>query len=101
LRAPIGALTFYAAPSITYQSKVFFELPNNPVISTPGYELVNLRAGIEGPDRAWSVGGFARNLLDKKYLIDAGNTGGGFGIPTYIPGEPRFYGIEASVRFGG
>ncbi len=99
LRVPAGSLTLFATPSVTYQSKVFFELPNRPEISTPGYALVNLRAGIEGPDRRWTIGGFARNLANKKYLIDAGNTGGGFGIPTYIAGEPRFYGIEAGVRF--
>ncbi|WP_341210850.1 hypothetical protein [Sphingomonas paucimobilis] len=32
-------------------------------------------------------------------LIDAGNTGGGFGIPTYIAGEPRFYGVELGAKF--
>ncbi|CAA9510163.1 MAG: TonB-dependent receptor [uncultured Sphingomonadaceae bacterium] len=100
LRVPVGDFTLYASPSVTYQSRVFFELPNRPEISTPGYTLVNARAGIEGPDRRWSVGGFVRNAFDEEYLIDAGNTGGGFGIPTYIAGEPRFYGIEASVRFG-
>nr|WP_010160407.1 TonB-dependent receptor [Sphingomonas sp. PAMC 26617] len=50
-------------------------------------------------DGRYSIGGFARNLLDRKYLIDAGNTGGGFGIPTYIRGEPRVYGVEVSGRF--
>ena len=39
------------------------------------------------------------NLTNKRYLIDAGNTGGGFGIPTYIAGEPRFYGVELGAKF--
>jgi len=96
---PVGAATVYATPTITYKSKVFFELPNNPAISTPGYTLVNLRAGLEFAAGKYSVGGFVRNATNKRYLIDAGNTGGGFGIPTYIAGEPRFYGVELGAKF--
>jgi iron complex outermembrane receptor protein len=99
LRAPVGGVTLYATPSVTYRTKVFFELPNNPAISTPGYTLVNLRAGIELGEGRYRIGGFARNLTNKRYLIDAGNTGGGFGIPTYIAGEPRFYGVELGASF--
>ncbi|MEG3082225.1 TonB-dependent receptor [Sphingomonas sp. PB2P12] len=99
LRLPVGGATFYATPSINYRTKVFFELPNNPAISTPGYTLVNARAGLEFAQGRYSVGGFVRNATNKRYLIDAGNTGGGFGIPTYIAGEPRFYGVELGARF--
>lgn len=99
LRAPFGGVTLYATPSVTYRTKVIFELPNNPAISTPGYTLVNLRAGLEFAQGRYSVGGFVRNATNKRYLIDAGNTGGGFGIPTYIAGEPRFYGVELGAKF--
>ena len=92
--------TFYATPSATYRSKVFFELPNRAEISQDGYTLVNLRAGLEfGEQGCFRAGGFARNLTNEKFLIDAGNTGGGFGVPTYIAGEPRFYGVELGARF--
>jgi iron complex outermembrane receptor protein len=99
LRAPVDGVTLYATPSVTYRTKVFFELPNNPAISTPGYTLVNLRAGIELGEGRYRIGGFVRNATNKKYLIDAGNTGGGFGIATYIAGEPRFYGVELGASF--
>ncbi|WP_419807556.1 TonB-dependent receptor [Sphingomonas sp.] len=100
LRAPVADnVTFYATPSATYQSKVFFELPNSEAISQGGYTLVNLRAGIELADGRYRIGGFARNLTNKRYLLDAGNTGGGFGDPTYIAGEPRFYGVEVGAKF--
>ena len=100
LRLPLtDNVTFYATPSATYQGKVFFELPNNEAISQGGYTLVNLRAGVEFADGRYRLGGFARNLGNEKYLIDAGNTGGGFGVPTYIRGEPRFYGVELSARY--
>lgn len=61
--------------------------------------MVNLRAGVEFADGRYRIGGFARNLGNERYLIDAGNTGGGFGTPTYIAGEPRFYGVELAGRF--
>jgi len=99
IRVPVQRVTFYATPSATYQSSQFFELPNNPAISQGAYVLTNIRAGVELADGRYAIGGFARNLLDRKYLIDAGNTGGGFGIPTYIRGEPRVYGVEVSGRF--
>ncbi len=101
LRIPVGSsATFYATPSANYRSKVYFELPNSEAISQGGYTLVNLRAGVEFGDQGrFHVGGFARNLTNKRYLIDAGNTGGTFGAPTYIAGEPRFYGVELGARF--
>ena len=99
LRVPVGGLTFYATPSATWQSKVFFELPNSDAISQGAYALVNVRAGVELAGGRYRIGGFARNLLDRKYLIDAGNTGGGFGIPSYIRGEPGVYGVEVGGKF--
>jgi iron complex outermembrane receptor protein len=100
VRVPLNdSVSLYAVPSATYQSKVFFELPNNEAISQGGYTLVNLRAGVEFAQGRYRIGGFARNLSNERYLIDAGNTGGGFGVPTYIAGEPRFYGVEIGAKF--
>lgn len=87
IRVPVEAMTFYATPSARYQSKVFFELPNNPAISQGGYALVNARAGIESAGGRYRVGGYVRDALDRRYLIDAGNTGDRFGIPTYVAGN--------------
>lgn len=94
-----GGIELFATPTVTYQSKVFFEIPNDPLISEGGYTLVNLRAGVRFGDGKYQITGFARNLFDKEFLIDAGNTGGVFGTPTFIPGEPRLYGVEVSARF--
>ncbi|MEG3087409.1 TonB-dependent receptor [Sphingomonas sp. PB4P5] len=100
VRVPLNDSTsFYAVPSATYQSKVFFELPNTEAISQKGYTLVNVRAGVEFAQGRYRIGGFARNLTNERYLIDAGNTGGSFGTATYIAGEPRFYGVELGAKF--
>ncbi|EMD82724.1 TonB-dependent receptor [Pacificimonas flava] len=86
-------------PTVTYRSKVFFEIPNTEAISEGGYTLVNLRGAVSFMDDRYSIFGFATNLLDKDYIIDAGNTGGGFGTATFIQGEPAFYGAGISARF--
>ncbi len=90
----------FATPSVTYRSRIFFEVPNDPVISQGPVTLVNARAGVSFADDRFELAGFIRNAFDEDYLLDAGNTGGAFGIPTFIPAEPRFYGIQLTARFG-
>ena len=100
LNLPLSAgIEVFATPTISYRSRVNFELPNNPVTQQGPVTLVNVRAGIRDADRKWEIIGFATNLLDNAYVLDAGNTGGAFGIPTFIRGLPRLFGIEAVVRF--
>jgi outer membrane receptor protein involved in Fe transport len=96
---PLGGVELFATPTVSYRSSVFFELPNNPVTSEGPVTLVNLRAGIRDSDGRWEVLGTATNLFDTEYVLDAGNTGGAFGIPTFIRGLPRLFGIEAVYRF--
>lgn len=100
LTLPISdKIEFFATPTVTYRSSVFFELPNNPVTSQGPVTLVNLRAGVQDPGGKWQLLGYATNLFDKAYVLDAGNTGGAFGIPTFIRGLPRLFGVEGVVRF--
>ncbi len=97
--APMGGITFFATPSVTYRSKIFFEIPNNNLISQEAVTLVNVNAGFRFDGDRFEVSAFARNLLNEDYLLDAGNTGGAFGIPTFIPAEPRLYGIRVGAKF--
>ena len=90
---------FFATPSISHRSRIFFEVPNNPLIAQDAVTLVNARAGVSFADDRYEIAGFIRNAFNEDYLLDAGNTGGAFGIPTFIPAEPQFYGIEVSARF--
>lgn len=91
---------FFATPSVTHRSRIFFEVPNSDLISQEAVTLVNVRLGLSFADRRYEVAGFVRNAFNEDYLLDAGNTGGAFGIPTFIPAEPRFYGIQLTARFG-
>lgn len=97
----VGSLgRFFVRPNVSYKSQVFFEEENQPGIEQEGYALVNLRAGLTLPGGRWEVTAFVNNLLDESYLIDAGNTGGAFGIPTFIAGPPRHLGVRLSARLG-
>ena len=115
LPAGPGRISF--VPSVTYQSKVFFDDDNDrPDLQQTsngalvadniqdevqkGYALVNARLGYE-LDNGLMIEAFVDNVFKKKYIKDAGNTGDGLGLPTFIAGEPRFYGVRASVRLGG
>lgn len=94
-----GGMRVFATPSVTYRSRIFFEVPNNPAISQGPVTLVNAKAGLAFADDRFELAGFIRNALDEDYLLDAGNTGGAFGIPTFIPAEPRFYGVQVTARY--
>jgi iron complex outermembrane receptor protein len=106
-QVPGGAVAI--TPTYSWQSKVFFEANNDiPALQTndtiqdelqESYGLLNLRVGYTPSQGPWQVELFATNLLDEEYIKDAGNTGGGFGIPTFIAGEPRYYGVSFSIRY--
>jgi outer membrane receptor protein involved in Fe transport len=87
----------------SYRTDVFFEPENAPIsgldISQPAYGLASARLGIAS-DNNWAVSLYTSNLFDKEYLVDAGNTGGGFGNPTFVAGSPRFIGLEFTKTFG-
>lgn len=100
LDAPVGnGVRVFATPSVTYRSKIFFEIPNKEAISQDKVTLVNVKAGVSFAEGKYEIAGYVRNATNEKYLLDAGNTGGGFNDPTYIPGEPRFYGVQLTGRF--
>ena len=91
-------LDFFFRPTYTYKSKVFFEETNLPNISQDGYGILNYKVGLT-INKMYELGFYMNNALDKQYIIDAGNTGGAFGIPTFIAGAPRFFGAQLKVKF--
>ncbi|MEO0462795.1 MAG: TonB-dependent receptor [Pseudomonadota bacterium] len=95
-----NGIRIFATPSITHRSTIFFQVPNDDLISQGPVTLVNARAGVSFADGRYEIAGFIRNAFDEEYLLDAGNTGGAFGIPTFIPAEPQFFGVQLTARFG-
>lgn len=98
--APIGGgMRVFLTPTVTHRSKIFFELPNRDLLSQDAVTLINAKGGVAFADDKYELSAFIRNVTDEDYLLDAGNTGGAFGIPTFIPGEPQFYGVSFTVRY--
>jgi outer membrane receptor protein involved in Fe transport len=111
---PGGRIDF--TPAVTYQSKVFFDNDNDrPDLQTladgkivadtvqdefqKGFALVSARLGYTFHRGMFRLEGFVDNVLNKKYIKDAGNTGDALGMATFIPGEPRTYGLQLTARF--
>ncbi|MFC3414337.1 TonB-dependent receptor [Algoriphagus hitonicola] len=88
----------YFRPTYSYKSRVFFEETNLPGIEQEGYGMLNLRLGFNFGQK-YDLMLFANNALDEEFIIDAGNTGGAFGIPTFIAGPPRMIGAQFTVNF--
>jgi iron complex outermembrane recepter protein len=86
-------------PSWTYRGQHFFELPNTAGIEQAAYSLINVRGSVETADGKYGLTAYVNNLTDKEYVIDAGNTGGSFRVPTFIRGEPRLFGFELRARY--
>jgi len=109
--------SFDLTPNVTARSKEFFDddndrpdLQQQPASLVPdniqdevqkGFAVVNLRAGYTFPNKRLRVEAWVENLFDKKFIKDAGNTGDGLGLPTFIAGPPRFFGGAISYKFGG
>ena len=98
--ARVGRFSF--TPVWQYKSAYFFDDDNTLIGGTlrqPGFALVNLRLAWRSPDRRWEAVLYADNVLDEDYLLDAGNIGASFGIPTFVRGEPRLFGVNITRRF--
>lgn len=65
--ADAGTLTFRG--DWNYRSRVFFDAPNDPIISQPGYHVVNVSAAFLTVDRHWRLTVGVTNLTDKAYLV--------------------------------
>ncbi|MFA6962611.1 MAG: TonB-dependent receptor [Opitutaceae bacterium] len=92
----------FITPVAQYRSEQYFEDDNAAAAGTlrqGGFALFNLRFGYRPLNGRWEITGYLNNVFDKNYLIDAGNIGLSFGLPTTIRGDPRTTGMQATVRF--
>lgn len=100
---PIGnAGRLFLTPIYSYKSRHFFDDDNALFgfgLRQDGFGLLNVRTGWRSPKGRWEAVVYVENLLREEYLIDAGNTGGSFGIPTYVAGDPRRAGAQVSLRW--
>lgn len=87
-------------PSYTYKSKVYFEDTNREDLSQPGFGIMNATLGYHvDAKNKYELSVFGKNIFDKKYIIDAGNSGDAIGLPTFIGGQRVLYGVMLKVGF--
>jgi outer membrane receptor protein involved in Fe transport len=92
-------LRFFATPSYSYNSKIFFEDANSGGLEQGAYGLINFIGGLELPAQKVTLSFWADNLLNEEFIVSAGNTGSLFGAPTLIPGQPRMLGTKVTWKF--
>jgi len=71
-----------------------------PLTEIPGYTLVNLRAewnDIYGSNVNLAL--YGRNITKEEYYAGGNSNASTGGFNSIIPGQPRMYGFELSVRY--
>ena len=82
----------------SYQDDIFFDATERLAVSQDAYWLANARAGLSSEGGSWEVAAWIRNLGDARYFsqIFRSSTAA---LLSALAGDPRTYGIEATVRF--
>lgn len=89
---------YYGRADYSYTSKIFLAQDLDPKLAQPGYNLLNLRAGIRAEDDLWDLTFWVRNITDTNYNVV------GFDVPiingyAVINGPPREFGATIRVNF--
>lgn len=94
-----GGFSPFVGASVDYKSSAnsTFVSATNPAahFAIPRYATVDLRAGVSGPNEAWRISVFGRNITNKYYwtgVITGSDT------TTKFAGMPATYGITFSAR---
>ncbi len=85
--------------SATYKSGHFFDDENTAGLHQDGYALLNSTVQYTSSTGKYGLRLNMSNITNEHFLIDAGNTGNTFGIPTFVPGAPQFYGAQLFYNF--
>jgi len=96
---PVGGTLPFAQADYDYRSSVYFTLPNAAADSQGGYGLLGLRAGLKMVDSKWEWSGWARNVTNRSYLVDAFGAGSTFLPDRHLYAEPRTFGVNIRYQF--
>lgn len=102
LNVPTGKkASIYFRPTYSWKSKVFFEESNEPELTQGAFGLLNFTAGYRmQPGKVYyEISAFGKNVLDEKYVVDAGNSGRQIGFPTYVGGTRSVVGVMFKIGF--
>jgi iron complex outermembrane receptor protein len=92
-----GGLSVVLSGDANYRSSQYYEVTNSINSREPGYWIVNGRIALNGPDDRWSLALFGKNLTKTVYRTYV-NDLPDFGWLLNIYGQPRTYGLSASIK---
>ena len=93
------SLEVTARADYKWQSRVMFDIYNNPLNTQAAYGLLNASLGLGSSDKMWTLTGWIRNAFDKRY-VSQGTTGSGANpFRTGSIGLPRMYGATLAFHF--
>jgi iron complex outermembrane receptor protein len=82
-----------------WQSRVYFDIYNNPQNSQPAYGLLNASVQVGAQDKAWSLMAWVRNATDERYISQGSAGSGANPAVTGSLGLPRMYGLTLDRHF--
>ncbi|MEW6389250.1 MAG: TonB-dependent receptor [Pseudomonadota bacterium] len=111
LARPVPGGQFTVLPAWSWQSKIFFSDDNDRPDLSRGlvrdvvqdevqraYGLLDLRLEYRPSAGRWSAGVFVTNLLNNRYIADAGFIGESFGFSASAAGPARLWGVSVNLR---
>lgn len=81
-----------------WSSDYYFDVDNSPGLYQPSYAVVDMRIDYSFANERLTIGAFAKNLFDKKYLSNAFDLRS-FGENVIQIARPRLLGVDASYKF--
>lgn len=91
----------FLRPNYNFKTKVYFEDENREVLSQEGFGIMNATLGFKfkkSNKRSFEIGVFGKNILDQKYVMDAGNSGDNIDLPTFVAGPRAIYGASFGLN---
>ena len=83
-----------------YRSKTYFDVFETELLAQRAFATANLSAGLDGTfdDHKWNFTAYVRNVTDKLYASNAGQSNGYYGIVKWYD-LPRTYGASLTVSY--
>jgi iron complex outermembrane receptor protein len=93
-----GSLSMDISGDVTWQSKVQFDLQQQPDSFQPSYTLVNAVVSLADTNAGWRLSLVGKNLGNKSYASFVQNSGSN--INRYVPrDDKRYFGVTARYDF--
>jgi iron complex outermembrane receptor protein len=93
---------------VTYRSDIYFDAAKGRgwfqgypegTLGDDDLTLFSARLGYKTEDEFFEIAGWVRNITDEQYKIEGFDLGRQFASLLFVIGEPRTYGLSATIRF--